>query len=59
MASGEPKFVEKAYFYRVDASKHMTKQFQHDLCQGVTYCIGEVYDDVSGRISIPRHRADY
>ncbi|KAI9634322.1 putative alpha-amylase AmyA [Dioszegia hungarica] len=31
---------------RVDASKHMTKQFQHDFCSGAnTFCIGEVYDD--------------
>lgn len=33
---------------RVDASKHMTKEFQHALCTGAnTFCIGEVFDDVS------------
>lgn len=32
--------------FRIDASKHMSKEFQHDFCEAAgTFCMGEVAGD--------------
>ncbi|TYJ55528.1 hypothetical protein B9479_003800 [Cryptococcus floricola] len=38
--------------FRVDASRHMGKNFQHDLCEAAgTFCIGEIFDYTTSYVS--------
>jgi alpha-amylase len=43
-----PKYVAEYGIdgFRIDATKHMTRAWQHDFCAAAgVYCIGEAYND--------------